>query len=200
MQPRHQQTVASQPHAELMNRNESRGAAAIRSRHTVDGDFTLAAAIDELRKEIGPGNDASRWNPFVATTIAGSDVVAVVAPGRVSGTVRLAGRITGSPLQPAQPAQPSEFAFEAVRGPRGRGLRITHEIELARAGSFLTRLHFHTTVRGPAAVLVSRRRIADWHCLEIDALRSRIRRHHRDGQVRAPNGEENAASRPLERV
>jgi hypothetical protein len=141
------------------------------SRHSATTYTEVGVAIGELIDEIGPDRDASRWSPFVAATLPQSNLVAVVAPRRPSGTLRLVGALTHS-------ASGTHLVIEGTGGIRGHGLRLSHEVGLTKAGSFLTDVRCTTTLGGPLAILVSRRRLDAWHQLAIETITTRVRRTH----------------------
>jgi hypothetical protein len=148
----------------------------------------LGLSIDELGEVIRPGDDPSRWNPFVVASIPGSAVIAVVAPNRLGGMFRLRGQIEFRP-------DGRGFTIAAVSGRRRHGLQVGHELEATRSGSFRTTIRISTRAHGSLAALVSRTRLRAWHADEFDALRARVerRRAHRGaperrGGDRPPDG------------
>ncbi len=159
-------------------------------RHTVASYHILGVPFDELDPFFAPGKDPSRWNPFVVAAISGSNVIAVVAPNRLSGVHRLHGEITYRPDRRG-------FTFDAVGGLRGHGLRITHQATPVRTGSFRTTMQLTTTLRGPISPLVSRHRIRVWHDAEIEALLTRIEHNHARRDPLAAHTKPHHRNRPL---
>jgi hypothetical protein len=164
-------TVARRHDTQPMGSTEPRSSGPRISRHAVSSSSVVGIPIDELAETLAPRNDASRWNRFVVASIAGSNVVAVVAPIGSSSVFRLRGETAHQPDKHG-------FTVHASGGVRGRGLRITHEVTLSPAGSLHTTVLFVTKWRGPLASFVNRRRVGEWHRAEVDALETRTERKH----------------------
>jgi hypothetical protein len=141
----------------------------VRSRHLVRDSFLLDMAIDDYRAALDLTGTPERWNPFVVASIAGSGVVAVVAPTRLAGMLCLRGEVR-------QDSHRGDFQLAASGGVRRHGLQLEHEVTALKVGSFHTSFTIATKTRGIQSSLLSPRRIAEWHAEEFASMRSRASR------------------------